>query len=92
VEGNLRDCGGGDEDCGEVGGVKIPWAKVCMAKRNPKRSTPVDGWEKGPVLSGPKNRNENVAFCPMGEEKGPQVSSMKSQTEEASRGGRSSRG
>jgi hypothetical protein len=45
--GNLRDCGGGDDDCGEVGGVKIPWAKVCMAKENPK-SAPC-GWNMGPV-------------------------------------------
>jgi hypothetical protein len=42
--------------------------------------------EKDPVLSGPKNRNE-IWPCPMGEETwGPQISSLKSQTEESNRG------
>jgi hypothetical protein len=46
--GNLRDCcGGGEEDCGEAGGVKIPWAKVCMAKMKSEKINSL--WmEKGP--------------------------------------------
>jgi hypothetical protein len=67
VGGNLQDWGGGD-DCGEVGGVKIPWAKVCMANKKTERVNSC-GMEIGSCLSGPnKNRNEIWPF-PMGGEK-----------------------
>jgi hypothetical protein len=60
VGGNLRDCGGGEEDCGEAGGVKIPWVKVCMAKRNRKDQLLVDG--KVLDLSGPNSKYEIWPF------------------------------